>query len=292
MLLTKLMGLKKRLSTLTDFRASIRFETTLPADASGSYAVGSEARRDVILNEGFTNAMDFREQVLENPVFYFSVDGTSVAPRRTVVTDEKCETCHDNLSLHGENRHEPEYCVTCHLPEASDVARRPDEELPVESIHFKYLIHRIHRGHELTRDFTVYGFGNSVHDYTEVHYPGDLRDCESCHVNDSYTVPLPANLLATPTPREFFSPLQPIGSACLSCHDSESSGPCLYEYVTLRRSLCCLPRHQCRLLRRKSSCQISQESWAQGSRDCRRKAFDCTTETGGDHVFSYIAALG
>jgi OmcA/MtrC family decaheme c-type cytochrome len=199
------------------------FEATLPANASGSYAVGSEGRRDVILNEGFSNAMDFREQVLENPVFYFSVDGTPVAPRRTVVTDEKCETCHDNLSLHGDNRHEPEYCVTCHLPEASDVARRPDEELPVEPIHFKFLIHRLHKGEELTRDFTVYGFGNRPHDYTEVRFPGDLRDCGSCHVNDSYTVPLPANLLATPAPREFFSPIQPIGSACLSCHDTESS---------------------------------------------------------------------
>lgn len=139
------------------------------------------------------------------------------------MTDEKCETCHDNLSLHGNNRHDPEYCVTCHQPESSDVARRPDSELPVETIHFKFLIHRIHQGEELTRDFTVYGFGNSAHTYNELRFPGDLRDCESCHVNDSYTVPLPADLLATPTPREFYSPIEPIGSACLSCHDSEST---------------------------------------------------------------------
>ncbi len=134
------------------------FEATLPADASGSYAVGAESRRDVLLNEGFSNEMEFREQVLENPVFYFSVLGGNAVPRRTVVADEKCEACHDNLSLHGDNRHDPVYCVTCHQPGASDVARRPDEELPVETIHFKFLIHRIHRGEELTRDFTVYGF--------------------------------------------------------------------------------------------------------------------------------------
>jgi len=199
------------------------FEATLPADASGSYAVGAEARRDVLLNEGMTNEMAFREQALENPVFYFSVQGGPPVPRRTIVTDEKCETCHDNLSLHGDNRHDPEYCVTCHQPGSSDEARRPDSELPVETIHFKFLIHRLHQGEELTRDFTVYGFGNSVHTYNELRFSGDLRDCESCHVNDSHTVPLPANLLATPTPREFYSPIQPIGSACLGCHDSEST---------------------------------------------------------------------
>jgi OmcA/MtrC family decaheme c-type cytochrome len=208
------------------------FEATLPADATGSYAIGSEGRRDVILNEGMTNAMDFREQMLENPVFYFSVDGSPVAPRRTVVADANCETCHENLSLHGDNRHDPEYCITCHQPGASDVARRPDEELPVEPIHFKFLIHRIHRGEDLTGDFTVYGYGGSEHDFTEVRFPGDLRDCETCHVNDSYTVPLSANLLATPTPREYFSPLQPIGSACLSCHDTEYAAAHAFTMTT------------------------------------------------------------
>jgi OmcA/MtrC family decaheme c-type cytochrome len=208
------------------------FEATLPVDATGSYAVGSEGRRDVVLNAGMTNAINFREQVLENPVFYFSVDGSSVAPRRTVVADANCETCHDNLALHGDNRHDPEYCITCHQPEASDVARRPDEELPIEPIHFKFLIHRIHRGEDLTGDFTVYGFGNRPHDFTEVRFPGDLRDCETCHVNDSYTLPLSANLLATPTPRGYYSPLQPIGSACLSCHDTESAAAHAFTMTT------------------------------------------------------------
>jgi OmcA/MtrC family decaheme c-type cytochrome len=177
----------------------------------------------VVLNEGFTNEMDFREQELENPVFYFSVSGEPVVPRRTIVTDEKCETCHDNLSLHGDNRHEPEYCVTCHQPGATDVAVRPDEELPVESIHFKYLIHRVHSGQELTRDFVVYGFRGSRHEYNELEFPGDLRDCEACHVNDSYTLPLTTeDLLDTTAPREFFSPLPPETAACVGCHDSES----------------------------------------------------------------------
>lgn len=195
------------------------FAAALPDDASGSYVVGAETYQMTKLNAGTTKEVNFRETA-ENPVFYFAVTDAEPVVRRAVVSDEKCEACHENLNFHGTIRHDPEYCVTCHIPSGSDVARRPAEDMPAQSRHFKFMIHRIHRGHDLEREFTIYGFGGTAHTYNELHFPGDLRDCESCHVNDSYAIPLPEGVLPTVTEREFFSPMPPVSAACIGCHDS------------------------------------------------------------------------
>jgi OmcA/MtrC family decaheme c-type cytochrome len=138
-----------------------------------------------------------------------------------VVDDAKCEACHLNLSLHGSNRHDANgYCETCHRPDATDAAVRPAGTGPDQSIHFKYMIHKIHRGIELERGYVVYGYRSSLHDFGHVEFPGDLRNCEACHVDDSYTLPLPAGVLDTVTPRDYWDPMQPAAAACLSCHDS------------------------------------------------------------------------
>ena len=97
------------------------------------------------------------------------------------------------------------------------------DQFPPESVHMKYMIHKIHRGADLENGYVVYGYRSSVHDYSDVHYVGDLRNCEACHVDDSYTLPLPANLEMVETPRDFFTPMGPETAACLSCHDSKAA---------------------------------------------------------------------
>jgi OmcA/MtrC family decaheme c-type cytochrome len=140
-----------------------------------------------------------------------------------IVDDAKCEACHSNLSLHGDNRkNATEYCQTCHMPQATDEEVRLEGE--PESIHFKYMIHKIHRGAELENlPYIVYGYRSSVHDYSEVHFPGDLRDCEACHVEDSYGVPLPEGALPTHSPAAAIPDMEPITATCLSCHDGDAA---------------------------------------------------------------------
>jgi OmcA/MtrC family decaheme c-type cytochrome len=111
--------------------------------------------------------------------------------------------------------------VICHNPLEDDSGRRPEEEFPAESVHFKWLIHRLHTGHELERDFTVYGYGGSEHNYNHVGYPGDRRNCEACHLGGTYSLPLPEEALPTTTARDVYSPMQPGAAACLSCHSSD-----------------------------------------------------------------------
>jgi OmcA/MtrC family decaheme c-type cytochrome len=136
-----------------------------------------------------------------------------------------CNTCHDQLVLHGGQRFNTEECVFCHNPNASDQARRPADQAPVESIDFKRMIHRIHTGEELTQDYTVYGFNSSVNNFNEVRFPGDRRDCTTCHVSDSQQVQdnLPSSRLPTETLRDWYTPMQPTAAACLGCHDTKAA---------------------------------------------------------------------
>ena len=80
------------------------------------------------------------------------------------------------------------------------------------------MIHRIHTGAELTRDFTIYRT-RGVFNFNEVEFPGDRTNCAKCHVGNSYTVPVPETNTTTVAPREFFSPLGSTAAACLGCHD-------------------------------------------------------------------------
>jgi len=196
---------------------SYTFNTKLPMDAEGSYSVSFEGR---ITTE--VNGSDERDSA-ENAMVAVAVTDSEPEARRMVVDDAKCEACHSNLSLHGDNRkNATEYCQTCHMPNATDEEVRLEGE--AESIHFKYMIHKIHRGAELENlPYIVYGYRSSVHDYSEVHYPGDLRNCETCHVEDSYGVPLPDGTLPTHSPAAAIQDMEPITATCLSCHDGDAA---------------------------------------------------------------------
>ena len=194
------------------------FAETLPEDATGSFTLGAEAYRNVLLNEGTAKEFTHRE-TSENPVFAFAVTDLEPVPRRMLVSDAKCESCHGNLNFHGTIRHDPQYCVTCHQPGADDSPVRPEEALPARTIDFKFMIHRIHMGEELSNDYTLYGFRSSEHNYNEVLYPGDMRNCAACHEDGAWEVPVDG-IADTIAASEFYSPIPPNSASCLGCHDT------------------------------------------------------------------------
>ncbi|MEE4216464.1 MAG: OmcA/MtrC family decaheme c-type cytochrome [Xanthomonadales bacterium] len=202
---------------------SYQFKTPLPDDATGSFSVGFEGRLNAVINEGKPNEFGMTDQ-MQNFIAPFAVTDTAPMSRRMVVDDAKCESCHSNLSLHGSNRHDANgYCQSCHMPSLTDAAVRPEGNGEPESVDFRYMIHKIHRGAELENGYVVYGYRSSVHDYSHVEYVGDLRNCEACHVDDSYTLPLPDGTLPVTTPRDLWTPMLPETASCLSCHDSEGA---------------------------------------------------------------------
>jgi OmcA/MtrC family decaheme c-type cytochrome len=209
------------------------FKHSIPANASGTYTIGIESRRTEILLAGTTSERSVTYGAA-NKVLSFSVDGSTVQPRRGVVATSNCNQCHVALSLHGGLRNQTEYCVLCHNPSNTDAARRPmsvvaaDRALPPQGINFNLLVHRIHFGENLQADnrtFIVVGNGGSHHDFTDVRYPamsptgapGDTRKCAMCHVNASEQN-LPTGKNAVTDPQGPINPIQAIASACTGCH--------------------------------------------------------------------------
>ena len=203
--------------------ATYTFTKAIPADATGTWAVAVQTRRTITFNPAPKQGPATYTEGAFNPVAYLAVtDGLPVA-RRTVVSLDKCNECHDRLATtfsHGGQRIAIEFCVFCHNPRADDSGRRPASAGAPESISFKRMIHRIHSGENLTQDYSIFGFSGPA-SFNEVLYPGERRDCLQCHSSTStYSLPLDTGTIPTITLRDYFSPQGPAAAACLGCHDN------------------------------------------------------------------------
>jgi OmcA/MtrC family decaheme c-type cytochrome len=137
---------------------------------------------------------------------------------RNIAETMNCNRCHDPLAIHGGGRIQVEYCVTCHNPGTTD----PDS---TNTVDMKVMIHKIHRGANLPSvqdggEYVIYGFRNRPHDYSNIHFPQDIRNCQNCHVNTGteradlgwYT-----DILKTSQGDNWNE--YPTRAACGSCHD-------------------------------------------------------------------------
>jgi OmcA/MtrC family decaheme c-type cytochrome len=215
------------------------FQHAIPANATGTYSIGLEGRRALTILPGTVQQVSTTYGAV-NVVTYFSVDGSTVAPRRTVVSLENCNACHTYLSLHGGIRNQPEHCVTCHNPSDTDAATRAmaqnptDKATPPQSIDFGYMIHHIHGGADVKAytgaSYIVVGYGGSHDDFSNVLYPvmnssgsaGGIGYCEKCHVNGSEQN-LPEGLNAMVDPQSPVNPMPRVTADCTACHAQEST---------------------------------------------------------------------
>jgi OmcA/MtrC family decaheme c-type cytochrome len=228
------------------------FQHAIPPKATGSYALGVEARRSETILAGTTTQMTAQTSS-PNQVVYFSVDGSAVRPRRTVVSTANCNQCHGYLSLHGSLRNNTEYCVFCHNPSDTDASPRAmasnpaDAALPPQGINFPLMVHKIHTGENLeaqfNQDYAIVGFGGSHNDFgaafasvpakipdTGVRFPAmgptgavqDTAECYLCHANGSEAV-LPIGKNAVVDPQGLLNPAPATTSACTACHLNQSA---------------------------------------------------------------------
>jgi OmcA/MtrC family decaheme c-type cytochrome len=179
----------------------------IPAGATGSYTVAIEARNSVTLLPGTTKATAATDIAL--PVqSYFTVDKSAVQARRQVVSTDKCAACHSDLTfVHSGNRADVKECVICHNPTLTDGTSG-------QSVNFAWQIHSIHRGENLANPYTL-GSTN----YQEVKFPGDLRDCTSCHLPGTYLVENVGAKAVVASTGGFTKTTPPISAACQGCHD-------------------------------------------------------------------------
>jgi OmcA/MtrC family decaheme c-type cytochrome len=183
----------------------------IPADAQGSWTVGLEGYIQVSAEERYSAFP---------PVMAFAIGAAEPAPRRTIVSQEKCDACHYQLAAHGGTRRNVQYCTMCHNPNNVGDERAPrleagavvpgvqalmPGEIEIESVALARMIHRIHMGEALTMPYVLGGFpapsvenpaGTPV-DFGDVRFPGRIADCATCHVEGTHQLPLPEALLPT-----------------------------------------------------------------------------------------------
>jgi len=221
------------------------FTNIVPAKAKGTYTIGIEGRLSTTLLPGTTQAVT-TNYAGTNQIINFSVDGSPVTPRRTVVAMANCNNCHTYLEVHGDLRNNVTYCPICHNPSNTDASTRVTSTnpalatAPAETVNFAFMIHSIHTGNKLGvagLDYIVVGHGGAASDFgaayasvpagitnTGVLYPamlngsvGDTANCNMCHTGGSQDV-FPEGKNNVIDPAGLLSPVGPTTSACTACH--------------------------------------------------------------------------
>jgi OmcA/MtrC family decaheme c-type cytochrome len=168
----------------------------------------------VAIQLSYTNAAGVTVKV--NPYFdvTFDANGRSVAvtdPNQTRVMADvsSCNACHDKLALHGGGRVDTQFCVMCHNPGTTDA--NSGNVLTMQT-----MVHKIHSGRLLKEKlddgeggehYIIWGYQTSKHDYAEVGFPQDLRNCTVCHSGANPNTPQGDNWKTRPTKE-----------SCLTCH--------------------------------------------------------------------------
>ncbi len=244
--------------------------TAIPVSATGSYTLGIEASQnnfcgDDVCDSPETNATcatdcevgevaGSNRYAAEAPMMAFAVTDATAVPRRQVIDSDSCNGCHRDLTFHGGGRRGGEYCVMCHQPNNANDERAPHFEsasIDVETVDFRVMIHKIHSGADLTNPYVLGGnptpnagnpLGTPV-DFGHVRLPRPTSDCNACHKDESYTLPIQAAALPTRmetrnciedpaadgdlycSPANFvvqsFSLVPPTAAVCTSCHDAD-----------------------------------------------------------------------
>ncbi len=247
------------------------FESAVPLNATGTYVIGIEGYKcatieGAIQSRGGTNCSGTRDpnrngredpgevfdeirDVGTNQVVAFPVTDAAPIARRQAVTTAQCSACHGvfskDFNVHGGIRNNTEYCPVCHNPSNDTLSRQlpPEGETALTSpVDFKIMIHKIHRGEDLTAPYVLYGrltgsFPDQTEspiDFSEVLFPGDLRDCEGCHLPETFVLAAGQGVLQPgvlgSTTREFMRgatdktvlevfTVPPTIAVCTSCHD-------------------------------------------------------------------------
>ncbi|MDJ0905692.1 MAG: OmcA/MtrC family decaheme c-type cytochrome [Woeseiaceae bacterium] len=144
--------------------------------------------------------------ISSNGIITFVPTGGDPLFERRIVDNNTCFACHDIINFHGGPRTDIDYCVTCHNPYSidGDSAAEPWGG----TVDMTPMIHKIHYGENLTNGYFIFGFGGRIHDYSDVVFPQDVRNCTTCHEEDDANTPQASNWREVPNK-----------VACGSCHD-------------------------------------------------------------------------
>ena len=176
-----------------------RFAKVLPAnfDKTKTTTLGIYSSRNTTAIVG--------KNYIANVEYDFRPDGAAVTDKwqKMDTASASCNACHNPLAAHGGSRQDVKLCVLCHQPQTID----PDTGNTVD---MKVMVHKIHMGENLPSvkagtPYVIIGNAQSVHDFSTVAFPQDIRNCTVCH--------------QTTAPQSSVWYTNPSRAACASCHD-------------------------------------------------------------------------
>jgi len=133
-----------------------------------------------------------------------------------IAATANCNRCHDPLAIHGGGRREIKYCVTCHNPGSTD-----DES--GNTVNLKVMVHKIHMGANLPSVQAGGEYYIGSHNYSDVHFPQDIRNCWNCHAGSATgsdpVYPNGSDYSLTLTSQGDNWDQYPSRAVCGSCHD-------------------------------------------------------------------------
>jgi len=177
------------------FAQSLAGISDIPYDPSLVHRVGLEIRLRPAGTTDFITS--------DNATFTFiPASGGPVPSGREIVDNDTCNACHDQLEFHGGARFDLQYCAMCHESYSFDAQTG-------NTIDLKVMIHKIHRGQLPTGPYGIFGYDNVLHDYTDVRFPQDQRNCTTCHTEGDPNTPQASNWRLTVN-----------RDTCGSCHNN------------------------------------------------------------------------
>jgi OmcA/MtrC family decaheme c-type cytochrome len=212
----------------------------------GAYRYTLATEIDVGDNEDKTHTLavfatrEFRGlRYVANETFNFVPSGDDVTTTLDVVTDQACNNCHTQVEAHGGARQGVTMCQVCHTP-----ANSIDPETG-NTVDFQVMIHKIHMGANLPSvlggdPYQIIGYRDSVHDFSDVHYPGEIANCAACHAGsqgDRWEYRLSIASCAACHDRTYYGQGDPpagwtahgggarLESECIVCHTDDSISP-------------------------------------------------------------------
>ena len=200
----------------------------------GTYTVGVWGSRTLALTaNGETNS--YRSTSAPANVDFLVGSATTITPVAIISSGATCERCHSDVYAHGGGRRGVDTCLLCHGSAGTEDRPRyvaaSAPATPGESVEFRVMLHKIHRGSELANaaSYAVVGFGAaaypnnfSVLDFADVGFPAmpeGVKDCAACHgTSAAWQSPSDRShpTAATAAARSW-------AVACGTCHDSSAA---------------------------------------------------------------------
>ena len=200
---------------------------------SGNYVAALSAARDLEFRLGTTSTF-YRSSSPGATRSILVGDAAQPEPAARIADGASCNACHQQLTYHGTFQGF-DTCILCHGASGTEdlprfvAANAP--ETSAQSVEFRTLVHKIHRGRELADEsYQVVGAGTApypdnftaraYHEHATLPaFPDRTLDCARCHGEGNTASLLPAE---REHPSSQVRPLQIWRPACATCHDGDA----------------------------------------------------------------------